>query len=294
MPSRLLRIGGALLLLGLACFPDPDDLRPKASVPGVGGIGAGGLGPPGGAGGSLQGGRGGGPGGAGGVVVGRGGAGMAGAGGSVGGMGGPQGLGGQNAGMGGAGGGPPNAPCGPFPACGGALVGTWNAKLFCTRVLRDMTCTQATQDFSGIQFAASYTFNADMTMQSSVQIDGITVLTYPLSCLANGGAGVTCQAFGDSLADEFAADPESPYEDAQCTGATVCRCELFWDGLRRNSTQRYSVGSGTISFLDPLMTAAPETHTYCITGTELKVSGEMSGESPLGNLVLTRAAAPGP
>ena len=238
-----------LSAVGVACYPNPDDLREGRSggsggmAGGVGGrFGMGGS--PGTAGSSGVGGR-----------FGTGGAGVGGSGGSA------------------------IGRCGA-PACGGNIVGTWAFAVSCAATtMDDPSCPTETLNSSGVQRSGTAVFNGDGTYSSDETDSGNFVVDTPASCLA----GATCA----DLQAAYRA-PNATLSSVTCsTTVTGCRCTLVLVPARSTESGTYttSVTRLTTTSSDGVINM----NDYCTDGaTTLRVIYPSSTPANPDEAVLTR------
>jgi hypothetical protein len=190
----------ALLVLPVACYPNPDDLRVAHGAGGSSGGASGGSSGTGGGGAGISGGMGG---------------------------SGPPGTGGR-VGAGGSGGAGPNQ-CGA-PACGGNLVGAWTFVSDCSLLARG-DCGDVI-DASGVHRSETLTFNANGTYSMVVTDTGTFMLDAPAACLG----GATCADFQAGLAAETTVFSSASCS----TTTTGCHCSMGALGRQQTDTGTYT------------------------------------------------------
>jgi hypothetical protein len=158
------------------------------------------------------------------------------------------------------------------------------------------SCSGESITVTSLNDTGSFTFNADGTYAAMFNISGEEVATVPLSCLAVGGASVTCDEFAMALSGLSFIQPDGGAApgsaSATCTtSGTSCNCnvQLSFSGL--SATGDYVV-SGTNVTVTP-NGGGPTTEEYCVQGSTLHLyegsPSTMTGMAmPAADLVLIK------
>lgn len=171
-----------------------------------------------------------------------------------------------------AGCGNPSGPaCSPtFAVCGGNLVGTWQIEGACNvnSLLPMTTCAGETDSVDLKSLSGTYTFNSDNTFTQTESIDLVESATVPASCITTGAT--SCSA-GNATSTT-----NGVTTTATCTGtvSTGCTCTLTISGTQTVTGTYAKEGD---YFTPTENGAAGSQEGYCVSGSQLEVSGGMSG-----------------
>ena len=177
--------------------------------------------------------------------------------------------------------------CGAFTACGGNVVGTWNAGGVCMtgNVLGD-ECPGATTDTSGLSITGTWTLNADSTYTQQGALGGMISVSFAPSCFTEEGFTPTCDQINAGFAMLAMTDPEFPFSAASCAAAgSNCRCSMTLRPIPTNETGTYAT-SGSVITTTPAGGTA-EAQDYCVSGNRLQIQSRSMMNSGMMDFVGT-------
>lgn len=155
--------------------------------------------------------------------------------------------------------------CGKVSPCGGSLVGTWTITSSCESVSNftfGAECPGATLDESQVTSSGTMTFNADMTVTSSLSVSGTRRFSLPLACGEAAAVG-SCDEYASLIV------PAPPEATTTCpTVGSACNCTMVY------AVPTTSSGAGTYSAAGNLVTLIspagdPVDFGYCVQGNTL-------------------------
>lgn len=170
----------------------------------------------------------------------------------------------------------PGQTCTNVTACGGDVVGTWNATSSCITVSgnMDMTmlglgCTQA--PITGtVSVTGSWTANADGTYTDNTTTSGNLKFQLEAACLNISGTVTTCDRIGDVIQGAAGFNPAACTNAASGTGCDCTATVQQSGSFGAPSPSPAAAGNYTVS--GNSITLDTQAHTFCVAGTTLTMS----------------------
>jgi hypothetical protein len=172
--------------------------------------------------------------------------------------------------------------CAGGAACGGDIAaGKYKISSFCASggLLKVMGCDAGINvDLSAITVAGAVTFNADKTYQVNTTTSGTLTEVIPQSCLAGGGAQITCAQLTQVLQGQLAG---APFMSVACSGTSACSCQFVFKAQTSMESGTYSTSGTNLTFAPA--SGAPTASPYCASATQVTIqSATMSSVGGMG------------
>ena len=158
------------------------------------------------------------------------------------------------------------AACGPFAACGGSLVETWEITGYCSDVTSATTgsCT-LTMETSNFHLSGTFTFSNDGSYTSAGTVSGTLGLNYAPGCFA--GTTMSCARISSTTSSSDAG------VSLTCTSGSAgdCQCTENIANVPSAEQGTYTTSGTSVTMIKAGSTQTPTQADYCVQGDTLRL-----------------------
>lgn len=171
--------------------------------------------------------------------------------------------------------------CGNVSPCGGNIVGTWKVQNACagsgSSPVAEMNCSGATLQVGSLSVSGTVTFNANMTYAVSLNESFSEIVNTPTSCLAMGGATVSCSDLSAAAGTALVGIDAGMTKASCATAGSNCACTLTVSNDINTESGTYTVSGNTFTNTPSAGgTSSMSNAGYCVQGNTLHIISTLS------------------